>query len=180
MGKCCSISDIFLKFQLVHQGKYFANQLVQKHYLLVTDERRSVQDIHRYYTSNTSYRRSTSPSVFDYQLHVWPKWSSYCGYKTFTLGQIHRSTILWCCARTMATTALKSLIAFQMDITEDIDRQTESVDLILCDHIRIIIRYEDVPQPWGSSIYWVIASDFRLSLAIHWRCTRAVYTAYRR
>ena len=40
MGKCCSISDIFLKFQLVH---HFANQLVQKQYLLVTDERMIVK-----------------------------------------------------------------------------------------------------------------------------------------
>ena len=43
MRKCCSISDIFLKFELAYPGKCFANQLVQKKYLLITDERTSVK-----------------------------------------------------------------------------------------------------------------------------------------
>ena len=38
-----SISDIFMKFQLVYPGKKFAYQLVQKEYLLITDEWTSVQ-----------------------------------------------------------------------------------------------------------------------------------------
>ena len=33
----------FLNFQLVHPGKYFANQLVHKQYLLVTDEQTNVK-----------------------------------------------------------------------------------------------------------------------------------------
>ena len=43
MGKCCNISDIFMKFHLVYPGKKFAYQLVQKEYLLITDEWMSVK-----------------------------------------------------------------------------------------------------------------------------------------
>ena len=43
MGKCCSISDNFLKFQLVYPGKQVANQLAGKQNLLVTDERTGVK-----------------------------------------------------------------------------------------------------------------------------------------
>ena len=42
-GKCCSIADSFLKFQLVHPSKQVANQLVLKKYLRVMDQRMSVK-----------------------------------------------------------------------------------------------------------------------------------------
>ena len=40
---CCSISDIFLKWQLVNLGKWAENQLVRKQNLLIRDERTSVK-----------------------------------------------------------------------------------------------------------------------------------------
>ena len=43
MDKCSSISDIFLKCQLDHPGKYAENQLVWKQNLLIMDEWMSVK-----------------------------------------------------------------------------------------------------------------------------------------
>ena len=102
--------------------------------------------------SNTSCRKSTSLSVFEpascltkVKQLLWIQ-DVYTASVTATGTDTPFHNIAVPCSDN-AHRRSQSLIAFQMDITEDIDLQTESVDLILCHHIRIIIRYEDVPQP---------------------------------